>query len=75
MIPKEEIFIQMLLGTEPDLAYVKRPIAFPVFGRGRVLYALVGRGIKPKLINSVCKGLIGWCSCTIKGPESGETTC
>ncbi len=70
--PDEEIFIKMLLGTEPDLPYIKSPLAFPVFGRGRVLYALVGKGIKQKLIETACSSVIGWCSCTIKEDNPGS---
>lgn len=67
----EEVFIQMLLHTEADLPFVKSPMAFPVFGRGRVLYALVGNGIKSKLIEATCNSVIGWCSCTIKEDNPG----
>jgi len=70
--PQEEIFIKMLLATEPDLPFVKAPMAFPVFGRGRVLFALVGAGIKPKLIKSTCNSVIGWCSCTVKEDNPGS---
>ncbi|MCF6358528.1 MAG: hypothetical protein L3J54_12045 [Draconibacterium sp.] len=70
--PSEEIFIKMLLGTEPDLPFIKSPLAFPVFGRGRVLFALAGRGIKEKLIKETCNSVIGWCSCTIKEDNPGS---
>lgn len=70
--PAEEIFVKMLLGTEPDLPFIKSPLAFPVFGRGRVLFALVGRGIKEKLIEETCNSVIGWCSCTIKEDNPGS---
>ena len=43
--PAEALLVWMLLGSESDLAGQNEPIAFPVFGRGRVLYALVGDGI------------------------------
>ena len=69
--PSEEIFVKMLLGTEPDLAFFRAPLAFPVFGRGRVLYALAGNGIKPELIKTACNAVIGWCSCTIKEENPG----
>ena len=69
--PAEEIFVKMLLGTESDLASYHTPLAFPVFGRGRALYALVGKGIKRKLIKSTCNTIIGWCSCTIKEDNPG----
>lgn len=68
---KEEIFANTLLHSEPDLPFIKAPIAFPIFGRGRVLYALVGNGIKPKLIQKTCETVIGWCSCTIKEDNPG----
>jgi hypothetical protein len=69
--PAEEVFIKMLLSTEPDLPFIKAPMAFPVFGRGRVLFALVGKGIKRKLIEETCNSVIGWCSCTIKEDNPG----
>jgi len=69
--PAEEIFVKMLLGTEPDLASFHAPLAFPVFGRGRVLYALAGKGIRPELIKTACNAIIGWCSCTIKEENPG----
>ena len=69
--PEEEIFVKMLLGTEPDLASFHAPLAFPVFGRGRVLYALAGKGINHKLIKTACNAIIGWCSCTIKEDNPG----
>lgn len=69
--PEEEIFVKMLLGTEPDLASFHAPLAFPVFGRGRVLYALAGKGINHKLIKTACNAIIGWCSCIIKEDNPG----
>ena len=69
--PEEEVFVKMLLGTEPDLASFHTPLAFPVFGRGRVLYALAGKGINHKLIKTACNAIIGWCSCTIKEDNPG----
>ena len=69
--PEEEIFVKMLLGTEPDLASFHTPLAFPVFGRGRALYALAGKGINFKLIKTACNAIIGWCSCTIKEDNPG----
>jgi len=70
--PLEEVFINILLGTEEDLQYFKNvPLAFPMFGRGRVLYALAGNGIKSKNIETACSTIIGWCSCTIKDDNPG----
>lgn len=70
--PAEEIFIKILLGTEPDLnLFTNVPLAFPIFGQGRALYSLVGAGIKDKNIETACSSVIGWCSCTIKDDNPG----
>ena len=69
--PDEKISVQMLLGTEWDLKTVSQPIAFPVFGRGRVLYALVGDGINAENIRAASDFLIGWCSCQVKELNPG----
>ncbi len=70
--PAEAIFIEILLRTEADLKLFKNvPLAFPVFGQGRTLYALVGNGINPKNIETACSAIIGWCSCTIKDDNPG----
>jgi hypothetical protein len=67
----EEAFVAMLLSAEPDLRKFDEPIAFPVFGRGRVLYALVGRGINRDNITEACSFLVGPCSCQVKGGNPG----
>jgi len=70
--PMEEVFISILLHTEADLQYFKNaPLAFPMFGQGRVLYALVGNGIKSENVERACSTIIGWCSCTIKDDNPG----
>jgi len=42
-IRKKQFLLKMLLASETDLAELINPMAFPVLGRGRVLYALVGK--------------------------------
>ena len=45
---RERTLTEMLLRIEPDLLeepQVSQPMAFPLFGRRRALYALVGKGI------------------------------
>ena len=60
----ERVFVKMLMGSEGDLkAYTKEPIAFAVFGRGRALYALVGKGINKDNIEEACAFLCGPCAC------------
>lgn len=69
--PAEQTFVKMLLGTEEDLKDTKAPIAFPIFGRGRALYALVGAGINNDTIDDACTFLIGSCSCQVKEQNPG----
>lgn len=70
--PTEHLLLTMLLRTEPDLATFRdRPMAFPVFGRGRVLYSLVGRGINREHVHEASAFLAGPCSCVIKGQNPG----
>ncbi|MBN2411666.1 hypothetical protein JXQ31_08235 [candidate division KSB1 bacterium] len=69
--PQEEIFVSMLLGSEEDLVYYNEPIAFPVFGRGRALYGLIGAGLNGKTISHACQSVIGWCSCEVKALNPG----
>lgn len=70
----EQPLIEMLRGVESDLhdkEYIDQPMAFPVFGRGRALYALVGDGIAPDLIEEACQFLTGACQCTVKRQNPG----
>lgn len=65
--PKERFLLAALLGSEPDLQqYAAEPIIFPVFGRGRALYALVGEGINAENIRDAIGFLTGPCGCEIK---------
>jgi len=71
--PAEEVFIRMLINSEPDLElYTSWPMAFPVYGRGRVLYALVGEGINEENIYEACAFLVGPCACEIKSLNPGR---
>jgi hypothetical protein len=69
--PAEQALVKMLLGTEPDLEETLEPIAFPIFGRGRALYALVGKGINHETLDEACSFLIGSCSCQVKELNPG----
>lgn len=69
---RERAFVGMLLNSEPDLeSYKSEPMAFPVFGRGRVLYALVGEGINEENVSGACAFLTGPCACEIKDSSPG----
>jgi hypothetical protein len=70
----EKPLVEMLLGVEEDLRdeeYRNRPMVFPVFGRGRALYALVGDGITSDLIEETGQFLTGACQCTVKQQNPG----
>jgi len=70
----EAILLKMLLGSEPDLydeEYEGEPMAFPIFGRGRALFALVGKGINRENILMACEFLLGPCACQIKNLNPG----
>jgi hypothetical protein len=69
--PAEQAFVKMLLGTEADLEETQEPIVFPIFGRGRALYALVGKGINHETIDEAASFIIGSCSCQVKDQNPG----
>jgi hypothetical protein len=69
--PAEELLVRLLLGSEDDLNDTREPMAFPIYGRGRVLYALVGKGITPETVREACAFLTGPCSCVIKELNPG----
>ena len=72
--PNEQVLVEMLQRVEPDLMdeeLASQPMAFPVFGRGRALYALIGRGIGTHPITDASKFLAGACQCTVKAQNPG----
>lgn len=70
--PEERFLLNSLLNSEPDLhEYSDEPLAFPIFGRGIVLYALVGKGISPETIKTACSFIVGPCSCQVKEQNPG----
>lgn len=72
--PAERTFVEMLVRSEWDLRkpkYAAQPMAFPVFGRGRALYALVGKGINEANIWRTGRFLTGPCSCEVRASNPG----
>jgi hypothetical protein len=61
----------MLVRCESDLADRVEAFVFPVFGRGRALWPLVGRGINAKNVQEACEFLVGACSCQVKDQNPG----
>ena len=69
--PAEAVFREILLNSEDDLKDYNEPITFPVFGRGRALPALVGKGINNDMIDEASIFLSGPCSCQVKRQNPG----
>jgi hypothetical protein len=69
--PAEKFLVDLLLKTENDLYDYDEPMIFPVFGRGRILYAILGKGINGKNISKACVFLSGACSCQVKSLNPG----
>lgn len=67
----EKFLIDCLLNSETDLRDYSEPIAFPVFGRGLVLYALVGKGIHGDTVRAASTFICGPCSCQVKEQNPG----
>jgi hypothetical protein len=69
---KEAAFVKQLLATEEDLvAEGLKPMVFPVFGRGRALWAYVGDGITEENLSDAATFLVGPCSCQVKRQNPG----
>jgi hypothetical protein len=70
--PAEALFIPMLLGIEDDLhEFAAEPLVFPVFGRGRLLAPLIGRGVTRDNIIEYSTYICGACSCEVKDQNPG----
>jgi hypothetical protein len=69
--PAEQALVAMLIGSEPDLAERTDPMTFPVYGRGRALWGLIGPGITAKNVGDSAGFLVGACSCEVKELNPG----
>ncbi len=68
----EWMLIEMLMNSEVDLEdYRDQPMLFPIFGRGLIMDALIGRGINQHMILDTAEFLTGPCSCTVKSLNPG----
>jgi hypothetical protein len=71
--PAEAALVAQLLQVEPDLASLPpQPIVFPVFGRGRVPYALAGAGISADNLEEACRYLVAAGACEAKADAPGQ---
>ena len=66
----ERVFKKILLNSEDELD-ASKPMVFPIFGRGRALYAIAGRGINESNIAAAVSFLTGACSCEVKAQNPG----
>ncbi len=72
--PEEEVLLAMLLNMEADLLdeeFADVPMLFPVFGKGRALWPLLGEGINEENVLADCGYLCGPCSCQVKKQNPG----
>lgn len=71
--PAEAVLLAMLLNLEDDLGdYAAEPMAFPVFGRGRVREPLIGLGLNKDNVFEYSGYLCGACSCEVKEQNPGR---
>lgn len=70
--PKEQVLANMLLGSERDLRnYENQPIVFPIYGRGLIMYALIGEGINSWTLTDAGEFLTGPTSGEVKNQNPG----
>jgi len=68
---KEAVFRSMLMSAEPDLKDHVGALVFPVFGRGRSLFAMTEKGVTEDNVAEDCAFLTGPCSCQVKRQNPG----
>ncbi|MEZ6065085.1 MAG: hypothetical protein R3B90_05125 [Planctomycetaceae bacterium] len=71
---REQLLLKSLLSLQPDLQEPPlsgEPLLFPVFGRGRAFFPLVGPDINAQNLEDLARFLTGACQCTIKQQNPG----
>jgi hypothetical protein len=69
---QEQLLKDLLIHSEQDLVmYEDEPMVFPVFGRGRVLHALIGEGINAETLRESGEMLVAPCTCQLKELNPG----
>lgn len=70
--PQKTVLRPLLLGLEADLVDLQnQPMVFLVYGRGRALPPLIGKGINQKMIDQLAYFVTGACSCQVKAQNPG----
>jgi hypothetical protein len=67
----EAMFIALLENWDPKQVDANEPMAFAVFGRGRVMPPLKGPHLTSAFIEDACRFLVGRCSCLVKEQNPG----
>lgn len=69
---REAVTLAMLEANSDEVRKLRSaPLAFPVFGRGRVLAAVPKENLTPESIDEICAFLTGACSCQVKDSRTG----
>lgn len=68
--PAEEFFVTLL--QHGKALFPARPVAFPIFGRGRTPGSLVGREIDSESIEQACASIVGACVREAKEQHPGR---
>ncbi len=70
--PREAVTLAMLEANSDEVKKLRStPVAFPVFGRGRVLAAVPKENLTAESIDEICAFLTGACSCQVKDSRTG----
>ncbi|MBI5683507.1 MAG: hypothetical protein HZC54_00370 [Verrucomicrobia bacterium] len=70
--PREVVTLAMLEANSDEVKKLRSaPVAFPVFGRGRVLAAVPKENLSAESIDEICAFLTGACSCQVKDSRTG----
>jgi hypothetical protein len=69
--PKEKVFLTMLKNDQSGESEVDEPVVYPVFGRGRALFAIAGVDITSNNLQDAIAFLTGPCGCQIKAMNPG----
>lgn len=67
----ERGLVKILPRSSDEGRHEAEPIVYPVFGRGRMLDALTGKGLTADILEEMCDFLCGACSCSLKGQLPG----
>lgn len=68
---RERFLRHLLLRVEDGLLELKEPMAFPVFGQGKALYAFVGKGINEETVAQAGRFLLSACKCEVQEENPG----